>query len=56
MADERPRILVVDPDRVRASVIEDGLREAGVTDITALTDMSKLMQRPGRDLHGSGRA
>ena len=44
MADERPRILVVDPDRVRASVIEDGLREAGVTDITALTDMSQLMR------------
>ena len=44
MADERPRILVVDPDRVRASVNEDGLREAGVTDITALTDMSQLMR------------
>jgi len=44
MADERPRILVVDPDRVRASVIEDGLRDAGVTNITALTDMGQLMR------------
>ncbi|MFA5119790.1 ANTAR domain-containing response regulator [Zavarzinia sp.] len=32
------RILVIDDNRIRASVIEEGLREAGFTNITVLTE------------------
>lgn len=43
--DERPlHILVIDPNRMRASVIEEGLREAGHDDVAILTDMTNLMR------------
>ena len=43
MTDERLRILVIDENRIRASIIEDGLREAGFADVTTLTISGQLM-------------
>ena len=44
MADERLRILVIDENRIRASIIEDGLREAGFSDVVALSGVGQLMR------------
>ena len=44
MTDERLRILVIDENRIRASIIEDGLREAGFADVTTLTISGQLMR------------
>ncbi len=44
MTDERLRILVIDENRIRASIIEDGLREAGFADVTTLAISSHLMR------------
>ena len=38
-------ILVIDENRIRASIIEDGLREAGHEEILHLSDTENLMQR-----------
>lgn len=45
MHDKSLNILVIDPNRMRASIIEEGLREAGHHDVTLLTDMSNLMRQ-----------
>ncbi|MCB1503935.1 MAG: ANTAR domain-containing protein [Hyphomicrobiaceae bacterium] len=43
---ERPlRILVIDPNRIRVSIIEEGLREAGHDDVVIISDMGQLMRR-----------
>jgi len=39
------RILVIDDDAVRATIIEDGLREAGHADVTVITDMRGLLRQ-----------
>lgn len=39
------RVLVIDMNRIRASIIEAGLREAGLDDVTILSDTSELMRR-----------
>lgn len=39
------RILIVDQNVTRASILEDGLREAGYTDVTVVRDMQNLMKR-----------
>jgi two-component system, response regulator / RNA-binding antiterminator len=39
------RILVVDQNLMRASVLEEGLREAGYTKVTVVRDMQNLMRR-----------
>jgi len=39
------KIAVVDPQRERAGVIEDGLREAGYRDIHHISEMSGLLER-----------
>jgi len=39
------RILIVDQNVTRASILEDGLREAGYTDVTVVRDMQNLMRR-----------
>jgi response regulator NasT len=44
MTDERLRILVIDENRIRASIIEDGLREAGFADVVTLTISGQLMR------------
>lgn len=40
-------ILVVDDNRIRASIIEDGLREAGHANVTVLTEVNELAARIG---------
>lgn len=51
MSEEKPlselslRILIVDQNVMRASVLEDGLREAGYTKVTVVRDMQNLMRR-----------
>jgi response regulator NasT len=44
MTDERLRILVIDENRIRASIIEDGLREAGFADVVTLAISGQLMR------------
>lgn len=39
------KILLVDQNVMRASVLEDGLREAGYTKVTVVRDMQNLMRR-----------
>jgi response regulator NasT len=39
------RILIIDQNVTRASVIEEGLRESGVTDIVLLRDMRNVLKR-----------
>ena len=39
------RIVVVDQDPLRAAVIEDGLREAGHTNISRIDDTARLLER-----------
>jgi response regulator NasT len=50
MPDDKPqaealRVLIVDQNELRASVLEDGLREAGCHKVTVLRDMQNLMRR-----------
>lgn len=45
MVEKPVHILVIDADRIRASVIEDGLKEANNARVTVITDMSLLMRR-----------
>lgn len=39
------RILIVDQNVMRGSVLEDGLREAGLSNVTVVRDMQNLMRR-----------
>lgn len=39
------RILLVDQNLTRASILEEGLREAGYTKVTVIRDMQSLMRR-----------
>ena len=39
------RILIIDDNRVRASILEDGLREAGHTNNTVISDMHELLRQ-----------
>ncbi len=43
--DKPLHILVIDADRIRASIIEDGLRSAGHDRVTVIDDMTRLMRR-----------
>lgn len=51
MPEEKPlaepslRILIVDQNVMRASILEDGLREAGYLKVTVVRDMQNLMRR-----------
>lgn len=45
MAEPALHILIIDADRIRASVIEEGLKEGGHTRVTVLTDTSQLVRR-----------
>lgn len=40
-------ILVVDDNRIRASIIEDGLREAGHPDVVVITEVNEVAARIG---------
>lgn len=44
-ADLAVRILLVDQNLTRASILEEGLREAGYTKVTVVRDMQSLMRR-----------
>ena len=45
MSDGDLRILVIDDDAIRASIIEEGLRDAGHQAVTILTEMRQLLRR-----------
>jgi response regulator NasT len=45
MADGALRILLVDQNMTRASILEEGLREAGYTSVTVVRDMQNLLRR-----------
>ena len=40
-------IVVIDENRIRASIIEEGLREAGLEQVTVITDLNGIVQRVG---------
>jgi response regulator NasT len=45
MIDGALRILLVDQNMTRASILEEGLREAGYTSVTVVRDMQNLLRR-----------
>jgi len=45
MSEAALRILLVDQNVTRASILEEGLREAGYTDVTVVRDMQNLLRR-----------
>jgi response regulator NasT len=45
MTETSLRILVVDPNAVRASILEEGLREAGYANVSVVRDMDNLLRR-----------
>jgi response regulator NasT len=45
MTDAALRILLVDQNMTRASILEEGLREAGYTNVTVVRDMQNLLRR-----------
>jgi response regulator NasT len=45
MGDSSLHVLVIDADRIRASIIEQGLREAGHARVTVLAETTQLMRR-----------
>ncbi|MEO8316020.1 MAG: two-component system response regulator, partial [Pseudomonadota bacterium] len=45
MTETSLRVLIVDQNLNRASVLEDGLREAGYRDLIVVRDMQNLLRR-----------
>src|ERR1700676_1236797 len=45
MVDQALRILLVDQNVTRASILEEGLREAGYTNVAVVRDMQNLLRR-----------
>jgi two-component system, response regulator / RNA-binding antiterminator len=45
MSDGPLRVLIVDQNVARSSVLEEGLREAGCTDLVVVRDMQNLLRR-----------
>jgi response regulator NasT len=45
MPDSSLRLLIIDQNVTRASILEDGLREAGHTDVVVVRDMQNLLKR-----------
>jgi response regulator NasT len=45
MSDATLRILLVDQNVTRASILEEGLREAGYTNVSVVRDMQNLLKR-----------
>jgi len=45
MSEAALRILLVDQNMTRASILEEGLREAGYTNVTVVRDMQNLLRR-----------
>jgi response regulator NasT len=45
MTESQPRVLIVDQNLARATILEEGLREAGYRDLVVVRDMQNLMRR-----------
>src|SRR5687768_2631656 len=45
MTESQPRVLIVDQNLARATILEEGLREAGYRDLIVVRDMQNLMRR-----------
>lgn len=45
MAEAALHILIIDADRIRASIIEEGLQDGGHTRVTVLTETSQIVRR-----------
>jgi response regulator NasT len=45
MSEPSLRILLVDQNAERAAILDDGLREAGFSDITIVREMHSLLRR-----------
>jgi response regulator NasT len=44
-ADQPPKIVIVDESPIRAAILEEGLREAGFTGVTHISEMHNLLAR-----------
>ena len=44
-AESSPRIVIVDESPIRAAILEEGLREAGYTDVVHISEMQSLLSR-----------
>src|SRR5258708_14552942 len=44
-ADQSPKIVIVDESPIRAAILEEGLREAGFTDVVHISEMQSLLAR-----------
>jgi response regulator NasT len=44
-ADQSPKIVIVDESPIRAAILEEGLREAGFTGVTHISEMHNLLVR-----------
>ena len=44
-AESSPKIVIVDESPIRAAILEEGLREAGFTDVVHLSEMQSLLAR-----------
>ena len=44
-AEQSPKIVIVDESPVRAAILQDGLREAGFTEIVHISEMQSLLAR-----------
>ena len=44
-ADQSPKIVIVDESPIRAAILEEGLREAGFTGVTHISEMQNLLAR-----------
>ena len=44
-AESSPRIAIVDESPIRAAILEEGLREAGYTDVVRISEMQSLLSR-----------
>jgi response regulator NasT len=44
-ADQSPKIVIVDESPIRAAILEEGLREAGFTGVTRISEMHNLLAR-----------
>ena len=44
-AEQSPKIVIVDESPIRAAILEEGLREAGFTDVVRIDEMQSLLSR-----------
>jgi response regulator NasT len=45
MTETRLKVAVIDENQVRAAILEDGLRMAGYTEVTVISEMTSLLRR-----------